>query len=656
MFSCVPIPFVKKGGLNFANSKFGKFLIDMKKLFDDVADVVSGFFKNYFRNPVIDAFTSFKEQVLDPLDKALASPFEWIDNTLNDFVDNDYEKLKTTFPYLAGNAVGSIQATFDALELSLGKAQAFSDNYQIGPFTLGQLATAAENASLQASLKRFKDHTDALSGVKSTMAYELIALYGNVASVGATVNIASSNVVSPNLSSTAYPKVDYGDTITINSQTKVVTEKTFTAHPTGTVSVDVSTNNVKVTTADTATLNLLSCLLSTSGIINLNSSMFITVDDTIRRINSINAAGDYLIVDIPFYSSASGVQLFKETSFIVNSAFTTTTTDQIVYVKTPFVCNTVCLDNVITGNGTSWSSQLEVGDKIIYDTKEFFVEGVTNDKITVDGEFRETKNFIVHKVNNEIEVVSIGEDIDPDEIINGFTMIETMTGDPNFMKGVKSKVRLANGKYASVNTENPTDAAQALFRKDLIEQAKNALTEMKYELNDAKVRGLNDTQVNTKITSIITKYKNIKDDLEAVISRDKQIIKNVKNFVSALGKLFSLSCGKKKKKKGDSSSDDYLNVITVPYAPEDGCDATTGNFIDILDDFDFEFNQDNFTVPNITSNTNINATNQFDGSDIIVGPLPSQTLGIGTGGESNVGIDGRDPSVNVPEDPCAKPC
>jgi hypothetical protein len=313
------------------------------------------------------------------------------------------------------------------------------------------------------------------------------------------------------------------------------------------------------------------------------------------------------------------------------------------------------LDTVITGNGTSWTSQLEVGDKIIYDTREFIIESLTDTTITVDGQFRLTKNFAVYKVNNEIEVMTLGEDIDPDEIINGFTMIETMTGDPNFMKGVKSRVRLANGKYQSVATEVPTDAAQSLFKKELLNEAKDALKRLKYDLNDAKTRAMTESQINSAISGVIGRFNTVKNDLDAVIARDKQIIKNVKNFVSALGKLFSLSCGKKKRNKGDNSSDNYLDVITVPYPVEDGCDATTGQFINILDDFDSEFNQDGFVGPTINANTSIAATNQFDGSDVIIGPLPNQTQGTGTG-ESNVGIDGRDPSVNVPEDPCAKPC
>jgi hypothetical protein len=250
--------------------------------------------------------------------------------------------------------------------------------------------------------------------------------------------------------------------------------------------VDVATNNVKVTTASVGTLNLANCLLSPTNTLNLNTSMFITVNSDIRRIESINAAGDFLLVDLPFDYSATAVALFKETTFVVNTAFTTSNTNQTVFVKTPFVCNTECLDTVITVNGTSLNSQLAVGDKIIYDTQEFIIESLTNTTITVDGQFRLTKNFAFYKVNNEIEIMTLGEDTDPDEIINGFTMIETMTGDPNFMKGVKSRVRLANGKYQSVATENPTDAVQSLFKKELISDAKAELKRMKYELNQGK--------------------------------------------------------------------------------------------------------------------------------------------------------------------------
>ena len=38
----------------------------MKDLFDKGADIVPNFFKKYFRNPLVDKFTQFKDTVLDP--------------------------------------------------------------------------------------------------------------------------------------------------------------------------------------------------------------------------------------------------------------------------------------------------------------------------------------------------------------------------------------------------------------------------------------------------------------------------------------------------------------------------------------------------------------------------------------------------------------
>ena len=71
----------------------------MKKWFDSRADIVSNFFKQYFRNPLVDAFTEFKNTVLDPLDKALASPFESLNNEIDGYIGNDYAGLKSTLPY-----------------------------------------------------------------------------------------------------------------------------------------------------------------------------------------------------------------------------------------------------------------------------------------------------------------------------------------------------------------------------------------------------------------------------------------------------------------------------------------------------------------------------------------------------------------------------
>jgi hypothetical protein len=123
-------------------------------------------------------------------------------------------------------------------------------------------------------------------------------------------------------------------------------------------------------------------------------------------------------------------------------------------------------------------------------------------------------------------------------------------------------------------------------------------------------------------------------------------------------KLFSMSCSKKKRKDSGSKtdSDDYLDLITAPNPNRLGCDATESDFIEILDDFDKEYNDPNVSSNNVPIiDTTIPSTNLFDDLDGIAGPFPRQTTGAGgdtVGGD----LDDQDPDVTVPENPCAKPC
>ena len=137
--------------------------------------------------------------------------------------------------------------------------------------------------------------------------------------------------------------------------------------------MDTVTDNVKVTTSDVGVLNLANQLISTSGTITLNTNMYISVNGEVRQVNTINSLGDYLTVYNPFYGSATANTLFVETSFNVNTAFATTKTDQEIKVQTSFVCNSVCLDNVITGIGTTFTSDLQANNKIFYDGREYIV-------------------------------------------------------------------------------------------------------------------------------------------------------------------------------------------------------------------------------------------------------------------------------------------
>jgi hypothetical protein len=656
MFSCLPVPFAKNGGLNFADTKLGKALSDLAKSAKRGVDA----FRNGLNEFVNKITGGIRDSVLGPLDRATGGFF----NDVNAFFDkftgpNGQIRLEAALPNLFGRTGGAISNVRTQLLNTLGSVQQNSDTYKIGGFSIGELVNLTEESdSLARAMRDFQTHTDNLSGTGGAgTALEIQRLYGNVVFTGATANIASSNQVSPNLSATVYPVIELGDLIIIDNQPRIMIDKNFTAAPSGTVSVDTTTDNVKVTTTSVGTLNLANHLIATSGTIKLNTNMYISVNGEVRQVNTINSLGDYLTVYNPFYESAVANTFYVETSFNVNTAYTTTKTDQELKVQTSFVCNSVCLDNVITGVGTTFTSDLQANNKIYYDAKEYIVISVTDTTIVVDDYLRATKNFAVYKVTDEIPYIGLDEDlVDPDGIVNAFTLPSTITGDPNFMNGFTTRVRRANGIYQTVSAASPTDAAQSLLQDKLMERVRENLNQMKYDLRDDAIRNLTDAEVISRINNSITRFTNIKNEIKDIIAQDKAVLNAVKSLLKGMIKLFSLACSKKKKKGGEATdSDEYLNLILYPNPERQGCDANTSDFIIVLDDFDDEYNDPGITLPTFSSNTNITPITDFDDRNLVGGTLPNQGTGIGDG-EGNVGVDRGDPDVNVPEDPCAKPC
>ena len=656
MFSCLPVPFAKNGGLNFADTKLGKALSDLAKSAKRGVDA----FRNGLNEFVNKITGGIRDSVLGPLDRATGGFF----NDVNAFFDkftgpNGQIRLEAALPNLFGRTGGAISNVRTQLLNTLGSVQQNSNTYKIGGFSIGELVNLTEESdSLARAMRDFQTHTDNLSGTGGAgTALEIQRLYGNVVFTGATANIASSNQVSPNLSATVYPVIELGDLIIIDNQPRIMIDKNFTAAPSGTVSVDTTTDNVKVTTTSVGTLNLANHLIATSGTIKLNTNMYISVNGEVRQVNTINSLGDYLTVYNPFYESAIANTFYVETSFNVNTAYTTTKTDQELKVQTSFVCNSVCLDNVITGVGTTFTSDLQANNKIYYDAKEYIVISVTDTTIVVDDYLRVTKNFAVYKVTDEIPYIGLDEDlVDPDGIVNAFTLPSTITGDPNFMNGFTTRVRRANGIYQTVSAASPTDAAQSLLQDKLMEKVRENLNQMKYDLRDDAIRNLTDAEVISRINNSITRFKNIKNEIKDIIAQDKAVLNAVKSLLKGMIKLFSLACSKKKKKGGEATdSDEYLNLILYPNPERQGCDANTSDFIIVLDDFDDEYNDPGITLPTFSSNTNITPITDFDDRNLVGGTLPNQGTGIGDG-EGNVGVDRGDPDVNVPEDPCAKPC
>lgn len=656
MFSCLPVPFAKNGGFNFADTKLGKALSDLAASAKRGVDA----FRNGLNEFVNRVTSGIRDSTLGPLDRATNGFFNDANAFLDKFTGPDGQiRIEAALPNLFGRAGGDISNARTALLSTIGAIQQNSDTYKIAGFSIGELVNLAEESdSLARAMRDYEMHTNNLSGTGGAgTALTLQRLYGNVAFVGATANIASSNQVSPNLSSTIYPVTEIGDLLIIDSQAKIIIDKNFTAAPAGTVTVDAITDNVKVTTSDVGVLNLANHLISTTGTIKLNTNMYISVNGEVRQVNTINSLGDYLTVYNPFYESAVANTLYVETSFNVNTAFATTKTDQEIKVQTSFVCNSVCLDNVITGVGTTFTSDLAVDNKIYYDAKEYIVVSVTDTTITVDDYLRPTKNFAVYKVTDEVAYLGLDEDlIDPDGIVNAFTLPSTITGDPNFMNGFTTRVRRANGTYQSVNAGKPTDAAQALFQEKLMERVREQLNQMKYDLRDDAIRNLSDSEVISRINNTIIRFKETRDRIKDIIAQDKAVLNAAKSLVKGMIKLFSLSCSKKKKKGGSpTDSDEYLDLILYPNPERQGCDATTSDFIDTLDDFDTEYNDPGINLPTLAANTAIDPFTNFDGANLLNGPFPNQGTGTGEG-EGGAGVDNQNPDVNVPEDPCAKPC
>lgn len=662
MFTGKPIPFAKLKGM-FADTALGQFLSGIKKDIKTKADAVKQFFAQNFINPLKDKLNS---------ENFISSPLNDLNQELEFLTANNYAGMQAALPLLFSNTTPSIVTARNELLSRLGQVKDIntSSNFKLGPFTIGELTSMADEAdSLARALQEMEEHTNNLSGLGGAQVkFRLERITGNLTLQNTSVHIVSTNVVYANLSQSTYPVVNIGDTIVVDTEERVVIDKKFTPTFDGTVSIDTSANSYKVTTTSLATLNLASCNLSVNGGIGvietgnlvLGKGMFVSINSEVRQVNTINALGDYLTVYAPFDNSVTGALLLKETSFNVNTAFTFTN-ERLIAVKTSFVANSLCLDNVITGQGTTFTSQLQPNNKIIYDSKEYIVKSVTDTTIEVDDDWlRYTVNFPIFKVVEEIPFLDLTEDlVDPDGILTAFTLPGQIMGDEAVLVGLTTRVRRANGTYQSVSASKPTDAAQALFQQALMRRTKEILNQMKYELRNDAIRSLTSTVLLQRINETETRIRTIKNDIKDVIEQDIAVLNQVKSIVKGMIKLFSMSCSKKKRKDegGKTDSDDYLDLILQPNPDRQGCDATASDFIDILDDFDKEYND-----PDVSSNntpvvdTTIPTTELFDGLDGISGPFPRQP-GTPAGGDNTGGdVDDQDPDVLVPEDPCAKPC
>lgn len=675
MFTGKPIAF-SKGSFGILGGQFEKLAKNISESVKRGKEWLNNFKKDFI-NPLLNGtlITQYKRDengniLRDDKGNALVekstnflSPLSELNAKIDRYTENNYAGLQASLPALFSNTEPSIVSARNSLLERLGKVDQAA-SYRIGPFTIGELSeigTAADTSFVQ-TMRDFHDHTNQLAGVSyDSVKFTLQRLYGNVAIANATANIAASTIVSPNLRSTVYPVTNIGDIVVINNEERRVIDKGFTAAPSGTVSVytDTVANSVIVTSASVATLNLADCLLNTSGTLKVSPGVFINVNNEIRQVNSINALGDYLTVYIPFRSNAAAQTFYKETTFTVNTAFGTTATDQTVKVKSEFIANSLCLDNVITGRGTSFTTYLAANNKIYYDEKEYFVVSVTDTTITVDEPLRFTNNFPIFKVTGETAALNFAEDSNsPDDILTTFSLVGQLTNDKNFLDGFTTNVRRANGTYQTVNAANASDSAQSLLQAELVRRGNLLIDEMVNDLRGDAINKLSTSQVVAQLTGFETRLTTIRNDVKDTIEQDLAVINKVKGLLKGLIKLFTTSCSKKKRKDGDGTSDDYLDLILVPNPERQGCDATESDFTDILDVIDVEFNDPQITNPNTFQppSGTIPTNDMLNPGDQLIGPYPPRPTDNVTDDGLTDNLDGVDPNVKAPEDPCAKPC
>lgn len=603
----------------------------------------------------------FKKDYINPLLNGTLAPLTELNATIDRYTENNYAGLQAALPALFSKTDPSVVTARNNLLAVLGRADQ-ATAYRIGPFSIGELSeigTTADTSFVQ-TMQNFQTHTNQLAGVGyDSVNFTFQRIYGNVTITNATVNIASSTLVSPNLTASVYPTTNVGDIVVINNQELYVIDKGFTAAPTGTVSVDTSTDAYKVTSASVATLNLASCLLNTTGTLKVQPGTFINVNNEIRQVNTINALGDYLTVYIPFRSTATALSFYKETTFTVNTALTATATDQTIKLKSEFIANSVCLDNVITGVGTTFTSSLQANNKIYYDEKEYYVVSVTDTAIVVDEPLRYTSNYPIFKVTDQSSYLSlIGDNGTPDDITSTFSLIGQLTNDKNFLEGFTTNVRRANGTYQTVNSATASDSAQALLQAELVRRGNRLIKEMINDLRGDAINGLSTSQLVSQLSGFENRIKTIRDDVTNIVEQDLAVLNNIKGMLNGLIKLFTISCSKKKRKDGDSSSDDYLDLILTPNPERQGCDATASDFIDILDTIDIEFNDPASTNPNtyVPISGTIPDNDMLNPGDRLVGPYPTRPDDSAGGDNLTGNLDGTDLNIQAPEDPCAKPC
>ena len=182
------------------------------------------------------------------------------------------------------------------------------------------------------------------------------------------------------------------------------------------------------------------------------------------------------------------------------------------------------------------------------------------------------------------------------------------------------------------------------------------------DLQGDAIKALSDSELIAVIDEKFTEINDLKNQLMDSINQDLAAINAVKGFLQGLLRLLLCSCSKKSKDingdpQSDYDSDDYLKLIMKVDPKTQGCSATTGDLITILDNADNEWNNVAAVSVNtaVALNTSAYFPSQFDYSDYDYPLETPQT----PGANGDILIDTYPPEQLLPPktvDPCTQPC
>jgi hypothetical protein len=207
-----------------------------------------------------------------------------------------------------------------------------------------------------------------------------------------------------------------------------------------------------------------------------------------------------------------------------------------------------------------------------------------------------------------------------------------------------------------VDAKKPTDATKSLQNAQTVSKVSRVYQNILDNFQDDAIIALSESELVQLINQTTADIERLKNELLDSIKQDLSVINAVKGLLSGLLKLFSISCGKKKKKDNNVESDEYLDLILAPNVLRQGCSATQSDFIFILDEIDAEHNEPNLPTYDINvpdyGNPESDILQPEDQFANIYPDEPENEPSV----NADIGIDGE--PVLPPEvpDPCAQPC